>query len=121
MNINFYMPTKVIMSEECIIKNAELMKEYGKKALIVTGGSSAELSGALPDAIRALQNQGIAYDIYNRIHSNPSISSVYEGAAFAKERKAEFIIGIGGGSPMDAAKAIALLAVQQLKEEELFS
>ncbi|MBP1756061.1 MAG: alcohol dehydrogenase, class [Firmicutes bacterium] len=121
MNINFFMPTKVIMSEECIIKNAELIKEYGVKALIVTGGNSAELSGALSDVITALQNQGISYDIYNRIHSNPSIASVYEGAAYAREIKAEFIIGIGGGSPMDASKAIALLAVQQLKEEELFS
>lgn len=121
MNINFYMPTKVIMGEECIGKNAELMKDYGNKALIVTGASSARLCGALSDVINALQSQGIEYELYDRIRSNPTIASVYEGADFAREKRVEFIIGIGGGSPMDAAKAIALLAGQDISEEELFS
>lgn len=120
MLINFYMPTKVIMSEECIINNADLLKNYGKKALIVTGAKSAELCGALKDVTMALQGQGIDFEVYDRIRSNPTIASVYEGADFAKEKGAEFIIGIGGGSPMDAAKAIALLAEQELTAEELF-
>ena len=120
MNINFFMPTKVIMSEECICKNAELMKNYGTNALIVTGMNSAKVCGALEDVTAALQGLGISYEIYDRIRSNPTIANVYEGADFAIKCHAEFIIGIGGGSPMDAAKAIALLAVQRLSEEELF-
>lgn len=121
MNINYYMPTKVIMSEECITKNAELMKAYGTNALIVTGANSAKLCGALTDVTSVLQKQGISYEIYDRIRSNPTITNVYEGAVFAREKRAEFVIGIGGESPMDAAKAIALLAMQPLKEEELFT
>ena len=121
MNMNFYMPTKVIMSEGCIVKHAQLMKEYGEKALIVAGANSARLSGALQDVTDALQSQGIEYELYDRIKSNPTVASVYEGAEIAREKGAKFIIGIGGGSPMDAAKAIALLAVQELSEEELFS
>ncbi len=120
MVINFFMPTKVIMSEGCIQKNAELWKDYGKKALIVTGGNSAKVCGALQDVTLSLQSQGIEFEIYDRIKSNPTITSVYEGAEFAKDKQAEFIIGIGGGSPMDAAKAIALLAIQEIKEDELF-
>ncbi len=120
MVINFFMPTKVIMSEGCIQKNAELCKDYGKKALIVTGASSAKVCGALQDVTMALQSQGIEFDIYDRIRSNPTITGIYEGAEFAKKTRAEFIIGIGGGSPMDAAKVIALLAIQELSEEELF-
>ena len=120
MDINFFMPTKIILSEDCINKNAIRMKDYGKKAMIVTGANSAKASGALQDVINALHSQGVDFELYDRIRSNPSIASVYEGADFAKEKGVEYIIGIGGGSPMDAAKAIALLAAQELSEEELF-
>ena len=88
MNMNFYMPTKVIMSEGCIIKQAQLMKEYGKKALIITGANSARLCGALKDVTDALQSQGIEYELYDRIKSNPTVASVYEGAEIAREKGA---------------------------------
>lgn len=120
MELNFYMPTKVIMGEDCVTKQAVLLKEYGRKALIVTGTNSAKINGALQDVEEALESQGIEYDLFDRIMANPTVACVYEGAACAKEKKADFIIGIGGGSPMDAAKAIALLAVQDIAEEEIF-
>lgn len=121
MNINFYMPTKVVMMEDCINKNSELIRGFGRKALIVSGAASAKLCGALQDITDALNRMEIEYCIYDKIKCNPSISAVYDGAEFAKTNRADFIIGIGGGSPMDAAKAIALLAAQEIKEEELFS
>jgi alcohol dehydrogenase class IV len=121
MDFQFFMPTQVIMSENGIINNAPLFKEFGKKALIVTGSASAKLCGAMPDITQALQEQGILYDLYDRIKSNPTVASVYEGAAYAREAGAQFLIAIGGGSVMDAAKAIALLTMQEIEEEELFS
>lgn len=121
MYFNFFMPTKIIMAEGCIRKNAELMKEFGQKAFIVTGANSAKSSGALQDVTEALEGLGISYYVYDKIKSNPTIADVYEAAAIAKEKEANFIIGIGGGSPMDAAKAIALLAMQNLEEDQLFS
>ncbi len=121
MNFNFYMPTKIIMEEDCIRKHSGLMKDMGRKALIVTGASSAAKNGALVDVTEALESQRIAYEIYDKIRSNPSVESVYEGAERARKCGAAFVIGIGGGSPMDAAKAIALLANQDIKEEDLFS
>lgn len=121
MNCNFYMPTRVIMGEDCIRKHSALIKDLGHRALIVTGAVSAAQNGALKDVTEALDSQRIAYDIYNKIRSNPSVESVYKGAEYARKNGAEFVIGIGGGSPMDAAKAIALLAVQDIREEELFS
>ena len=121
MNFQFFMPTKVIMSERGIINNSALLKEFGTKALIITGSASAKLCGALPEAEQALEAQGIAYDVYDRIKTNPTVASVYEGASYARESGAQFLIAIGGGSVMDAAKAIALLAEQELGEEELFS
>ena len=121
MNLNFYMPTRIIMGEDCIKKQAVLMKDLGHKALIVTGTASAAKNGALKDITEALESQRITYDIYDKIRSNPSVESVYEGAQCARRFGSDFVIGIGGGSPMDAAKAIALLAIQDIREEELFS
>lgn len=121
MNINFLMPTRVIMAEDCIRKNYELLKEMGHTALLVTGGNSARRSGSLEDVQLALDSLDIRYYIYDKVMANPTITCVYEGAAYAKMNKVDFVIGIGGGSPMDAAKAIALLAAQDIKEEELFS
>ncbi|HHV11025.1 MAG TPA: iron-containing alcohol dehydrogenase [Clostridiales bacterium] len=120
MDLNFYMPTKVIMGRGCITKQAALLKEYGTRALIVTGMNSAKTNGSLQDVTEALQGQGIAYDLFDRVMANPTVACVYEGAAYAREKQSDFIIGIGGGSPMDAAKAIALLAVQDIPEEEVF-
>ncbi len=120
MNVNFFMPTKVIMGENCIGNNKELLKEYGQTALIITGMNSAKRSGSLQDITEALDAIGIAYFVYDRVMENPTVACVYEGASIAKQKKVDFIIGIGGGSPMDAAKAIALLAVQEIPEEDLF-
>lgn len=121
MEINFYIPTKVIMKRNCIIENAELIASFGNKAMIVTGKHSASLNGSLDDIVGVLKEKNIEYILFNKVMANPTIDLVYEGAEIAKKEKVDFIIAIGGGSPMDAAKAIALLAVYDIKEEELFT
>lgn len=121
MKIQYHMPTHVIMETGCVQNHADIFKSLGKKALIVTGRASAAACGALDDVTRALGSNGQAWSVFDRVLSNPSIASVYEGAAFARSEGADFVIGIGGGSPMDAAKAIALLARQDIPEERLFA
>ncbi len=121
MAYTFYMPTRVIVGKDCIQMNCELFKTLGTKALIVTGARSAKINGSEQDVKKALDAVGIAYLVYDGVMSNPTIPCVYEGAAFAKEHEVDFIIAIGGGSPMDAAKGIALLAAQDILPENLFS
>jgi alcohol dehydrogenase class IV len=121
MDVNFYIPTRVIMGVGCINKQKECMRGLGKKAMLVTGRNSAKANGSQDDVIQALTDLGIDYVVYDRVMSNPTIECVYEGAALAKKEQAEFIISIGGGSPMDAGKAIALLAAQEVSRENLFS
>lgn len=121
MNLSFYMPTKVLMGTECITKNSELFLELGKKALIVTGRNSARMNGSLDDVVKALEMQKIAYSIFDRVEPNPSSTTVLEGAEEARRFSADFIIGIGGGSPLDGAKAIALLSCNNLTGESMFS
>ncbi len=120
MNLRFFMPTKLVMGENCIIKNADILKKMGKKALVVTGNSSAKRNGSLADVEKALTENNQEYIIFDQVMSNPTVDCVYEGAGFARKEKVDFIIAIGGGSPMDAAKAIALLACQDIPREKLF-
>lgn len=120
MKLGFYMPTKVISERECVRNNADVFN-MGKKALIVTGKHSARNNGSLDDVMWALGQRNIEYVIFDRVMSNPTVECVYEGAELAMEEETDFVIAIGGGSPMDAAKAIALLAVSDIEKRDLFS
>ena len=119
MNLGFYMPTKVIVGKDCVRENSDVFK-IGKKALIVTGKNSAKLSGALDDVKYALEKNNIEYVIFDKVMSNPTVECVYDGAETAMEEEVDFVIAIGGGSPMDSAKTIALLAVSDIERKNLF-
>lgn len=120
MELEFYMPTKVILGESCVRKNSDVFK-IGNKALIVTGKTSAKINGALDDVIWSLAQNNIKYILFDKVLSNPTVECAYEGAEVAMEEEVDFVVAIGGGSPMDAAKAIALLAVSDVDRNELFS
>ncbi|HHV65097.1 MAG TPA: iron-containing alcohol dehydrogenase [Peptococcaceae bacterium] len=120
-NYKYYMPTMVIFGKNCVKENSQLFTTLGKKALIVTGTQSAKRNGSEKDVRTALETAGISYLVYDKVIANPTIACVYEGAKIAKANEVDFIIAIGGGSPMDAGKAIALLAAQDITEENLFS
>ncbi len=107
---NYKNTSKIIYGENCIKENSNLFSSYGKACLIVTSKSGAVKSGALSDVTEILTEQGIVYTVFNEIKENPLVSSVIKGGEVAREFNADFIIGIGGGSPLDAAKAIAICA-----------
>lgn len=108
--MEFFFPTRVVVGRGCVRENAARLKALGDRALIVTGRSSAKKCGALDDVTAALDSVGVSYAVFNKIEQNPLYTACAEGARLAAEQGAQFIIGIGGGSPLDAAKAIARLA-----------
>lgn len=122
MEMNFFLPTKIITGKDCVTENASLFKNYGKKCIIVTGKTSADKCGAYDDVCRALDGAGISHERYNGIAQNPTFCSCFEAAELARSCGAEFVIGIGGGSPLDAAKAVAVLCANPgMTESGMFS
>lgn len=105
----FFMPAHVYFGKDCIIKNQEALRGIGSKALIVTGKNSAKKNGSQKDIITALEAVGKKWVVFDEIEENPSLETVAKGAQFGVEQGVDFVVGIGGGSPMDSAKAIACL------------
>lgn len=121
MKLDFFMPVKVISGEGCVRAGGSLLASLGKKCLIVTGKNSAKLCGALDDCTAVLREQGITFEVFDGIGQNPLLSSCEEAGQAARAFGAEFLIGIGGGSPLDATKAIAFFACNNLHGEELYT
>ena len=110
MDFNLSIPVKVISGSGVVKNNAPLLSALGRRCLIVTGGKSAVLSGALSDVSDALESQGVDYSVYSGVGPNPLLSACREAGRIAGDEGADFLIGIGGGSALDAAKAAAVFA-----------
>ena len=116
--MQFYMPVKVYEEEECVRKHPEVFRGAGHRALIVTGRHSARANGSLDDVTGILEAEGISHVLFDSVEENPSMETVMKARNFGLEQQADFVIGIGGGSPMDAAKAIALMMRYREKDAD---
>ena len=109
--MRFFVPTDIYIEKDCVKNHAQNLIAVGKRALIMTGQHSAGANGSLNDVTKALTAGDIPYLIFSEVEENPSTDTVGKATQIAREFKADFIIGIGGGSAIDAAKAVALLLV----------
>lgn len=107
MNFQYYNPTRLNFGAGKLTELGETAAMYGKKALIVTGGSSVKKSGVFDKAAASLKKAGIEYAECTGVEPNPRITTVDRGARTAREEKCDVIIALGGGSVMDAAKVMA--------------
>lgn len=113
-----YMPTKVYSEDNCVLNHASEMI-LGTKAMIVTGKHSSRKNGSLDDVINVLNEKNIPYIIYDDIEENPSVETIMKAKEIGIREKVDFIIGIGGGSPLDASKSISLMMKNPLETEEV--
>lgn len=114
MNANpvfsLHIPTKILFGCGELRKLAT-EKLPGKKALIViSSGTSMKKYGYLDKVVELLQENNTESVVYDKILPNPIKSHVMEAASVCREQKCDFIVGLGGGSSIDSAKAIAVMA-----------
>ncbi|GAB6562726.1 MULTISPECIES: iron-containing alcohol dehydrogenase [Bacillus] len=104
----FRMPKSVLYGRNSLEKLGEQSKKLGKRAFIVTDTIMEKL-GYVEKCMQQLNKKGITVSTYNKVDAEPTNIHVLEALSLCKEEKCDFIIGIGGGSCIDAAKAVAVL------------
>jgi alcohol dehydrogenase class IV len=118
----FYsMPTRIIGGAGSLACLPEEVSKFSRKCLIVTGRRSAQLAGSLEKVRELLQSAHIDSVTYDQVEPNPTMDTIHQGAELARKNKARWVLAIGGGSPLDAAKGIALMTVNQGEIQSFFS
>lgn len=110
MNLNSFMPVKLVTGAGCVRSSAKELAKLGNCCLIVTGKNAARACGALQDVTETLENNGQKWVLFDEIGQNPKLTDCMRAAEVAIAAGVEFVVGIGGGSALDAAKCIAVLA-----------
>lgn len=120
MDCSFYMPVRMLSGEGCVGAHPEVFQQLGRRCLIVTGRSGAKRSGALDDLTVLLDAAGIRWTVFDQITQNPLLSDCKRCGQAAREFGADFLAGIGGGSPLDATKAAAVFAANDIPAMEVY-
>lgn len=108
-NFSYYMPTRIFFGAGSVKKLSRAPLPAGR-GLLITGGSSTTKLGYVDKVCAALAEAGHEMTVYRDVQPNPTIENVRECAAIAREQECTFIVGLGGGSSIDTAKAAAVMA-----------
>jgi len=107
---SYYLPTEVVYGTGVVDRLGKRVCNLGKRALVVTGRSTMRRLAILDRVVGTLTDDGIQVSVFDQVESDPSTETVDRGAMVCRKHKAEFVIGLGGGSAIDAAKGIAVAA-----------
>ncbi len=103
----FQAPSKIVFGSGTFSQAGKLASELGKRALLVTNGSKRSLSLAAKTS-DLLKDAGVYAEVFSGVIPNPTTELVNAGAEHAKKMEADLVVGLGGGSSIDAAKAVAI-------------
>jgi len=107
---NYFQPTEICFGEGRVKEIGEIAKRFGRRCLLVTMPPSSELMPMFNRVKKLLGDAGLEVAHFDQVEPNPTTDTITAGAEIAKAHKAEMVIGLGGGSSMDSAKAIAVEA-----------
>lgn len=110
MSFQMYVPTRILFGAGAL-NQLSMQKMPGRKALVVVSdGKSTKVNGYLDRLVKELEKADIETVLFDRIEANPLKATVMAGSAEARKNQCDFIVALGGGSVMDASKAIAAMA-----------
>jgi len=107
----YYQPTELIFGAGSLDRTGEMVAKHGSRCLIVSGPARHAFVDIYRRVKSSLDEHGIDYEHFDGVVPNPTTDCVTEGAALARSFAADVVLGVGGGSSMDVAKAIAVEAV----------
>ncbi len=116
-NYEYFSPSEVIMGFGCFKKVGVLASSIGSKAMIVTD-SYMSSNGTIEEVIKSLGQYDVDAVVYNKVNEEPTTEFVDEGSQIYAEHNCDLLIAVGGGSPIDAAKAIGIVAKYQRSIKE---
>ncbi|MBD5453580.1 MAG: iron-containing alcohol dehydrogenase [Lachnospiraceae bacterium] len=113
MSYQFYVPTRTLFGAGKL-NELHMQNMPGKKAMVViSNGKSMKETGILDRVLKELAQAGAETAVFDRVQANPLRSTVMDGAAYARKNECDFIVALGGGSVMDASKAMAAMATNE--------
>lgn len=107
---DFHIPSGVIYGPGALARLGAEAERLGRKALVVTGSGSLRRSGGLDRVLDALRGHGVGAVLFEGVEADPSVETVDRGAATALAAGCDMVVAAGGGSALDAGKAIAGVA-----------
>lgn len=110
MQFNYFMPSRILFGPGELEKLATMRLPGTKALVVISSGTAMKKQGYLDRVVRLLASNGVSAVLFDKILPNPVKSHVMEGAALARESGCDFIVGLGGGSSIDSAKSIAVMA-----------
>jgi len=120
LDFTYHMPVRILTGRKIVSKEGDLLRAFGKKAAVITGKSSAAKSGALADIADICTRTSVTFQVYNSVQNDPPVANVLEIAAEIKQFQPDFLIAIGGGSVIDAAKVVSYLLTNGISPETIW-
>ncbi len=106
----FSVPQNIIVGRGSLAKLPEVAEKSGGKKAFIISGPHLNKMGIVQSCVDALKAKGIESSVFTETEGNPSVETVDKASAAYKESGADFIVALGGGSPMDVAKAVGVVA-----------
>ena len=112
-NYDMYIPTRVMFGEGMLNKLGDQPMPGRRALIVISNGKSTRANGYLARTEEQLHMAGVETFVFDGVAPNPSVGNVNAGAKVARDNDCDFLIALGGGSVMDCAKAIAVMATNE--------
>lgn len=106
----YFMPTRVECGYGIAEKTGEWVKELGIASVLIVTDKGIREANLLEGIKKSLLTENIDYEIFDEVEPNPSAETIQRGTDYLKQLKSDAVLAVGGGSSIDSAKGIAVMA-----------